>query len=103
MLTALENGVKGGKWFSLMDKVYAMTTLQAAWRQVHSNQGSQGLHQRMPNAFFADYGLFTMEEAHVNPDEEILDWRAVCGKTARTVRREGRVERFFSTPISFEP
>jgi len=57
----------------------------------------------MPNAFFADYGLFTMEEAHVNPDEEILDWRAVCGKTARTVRREGRVERFFSTPISFEP
>jgi RNA-directed DNA polymerase len=30
MLTALENGVTGGKWFSLMDKVYAMATLQAA-------------------------------------------------------------------------
>ena len=26
---------------------------------------------------------------HVNPDEEILDWRAVCGRTARAVRREG--------------
>ena len=26
----------------------------------------------------------------VNPDEEILDWEAVCGKTARTVWREGR-------------
>src|SRR3989338_8205059 len=25
-----------------------------------------------------------------NPDEETTDWRAVCGKTARTVRREGR-------------
>jgi hypothetical protein len=26
----------------------------------------------------------------VNPDVETLDWRAVCGKTARTVRRAGR-------------
>ena len=34
MLTALENGVKGGKWFSLMDKVYALATLQAAWQQI---------------------------------------------------------------------
>ena len=25
-----------------------------------------------------------------NPDEETTNWRAVCGKTARTVRREGR-------------
>ena len=25
-----------------------------------------------------------------SPDEETIDWRAVCGKTARTVRREGR-------------
>ena len=26
------------------------------------------------------------------PDEETSDWRAVCGKTARTVRRAGRVD-----------
>jgi hypothetical protein len=26
-----------------------------------------------------------------DPDEETIDWRAVCGRTARTVRREGRV------------
>ena len=25
-------------------------------------------------------------------DEETIDWRAVCGKTARTVRREGSVK-----------
>jgi len=25
------------------------------------------------------------------PDEETSDWRAVCGRTARTVRRAGRV------------
>jgi RNA-directed DNA polymerase len=43
MLTALENGVKGGKWFSLMDKVYAMATLQAAWQQVQKNKGSYGV------------------------------------------------------------
>src|SRR5262252_4119584 len=27
MLSALANGVKGGKWFSLMDKVFAPATL----------------------------------------------------------------------------
>ena len=29
-----------------------------------------------------------------NPDEEITDWRAVCGRTARTVRREGKARAF---------
>jgi RNA-directed DNA polymerase len=43
MLAALDNGVKGGKWFSLMDKVYASTTLQAAWKQVAKNKGSAGI------------------------------------------------------------
>ena len=27
-------------------------------------------------------------------DAETLDWRAVCGRTARTVRREGRASAF---------
>jgi hypothetical protein len=31
------------------------------------------------------------------PDEETSDWRAVCGRTARTVRRAGRET--FPTPI----
>ena len=31
------------------------------------------------------------------PDEETTNWRAVCGRTARTVRREGRET--FPTPI----
>src|ERR1700730_5353261 len=34
------------------------------------------------------------------PDEETNDWRAVCGRTASTVRREGR-RRAFPTPIVF--
>ncbi|MGR3295631.1 MAG: group II intron reverse transcriptase/maturase, partial [Candidatus Bathyanammoxibius sp.] len=43
MLAALENGVKGGKWFSLMDKVYAGRTLQAAWKRVAGNKGAAGV------------------------------------------------------------
>jgi RNA-directed DNA polymerase len=42
MLAALETGVKGGKWFSLMDKVYAARNLQAAWEKVRQNQGAAG-------------------------------------------------------------
>ena len=35
----------------------------------------------------------------VNPDEETTNWRAVCGRTARTVRREGRID-YPSLPLS---
>jgi RNA-directed DNA polymerase len=46
MLTALETGVKGGKWFSLMDKVYALPTLRAAFARVKANGGAAGIdHQ----------------------------------------------------------
>ena len=43
MLAALGNGVQGGKWYSLMDKVYALPTLTAAWEQVKANQGAAGI------------------------------------------------------------
>lgn len=43
MLAALVNGVKGGKWFSLMDKIYARRTLQVAWQRVKSNKGAAGI------------------------------------------------------------
>ena len=45
MLAALENGVKGGRWYSLMDKVYRMTTLRAAWEKVARNQGAAGVDE----------------------------------------------------------
>jgi len=32
MLTALEAGVKGGKWYSLIDKLHSEATLRAAPR-----------------------------------------------------------------------
>jgi RNA-directed DNA polymerase len=43
MVPALENGVKGGKWYSLMDKVYAPNTLLVAWRKVQANKGAAGV------------------------------------------------------------
>jgi RNA-directed DNA polymerase len=43
MLAALVNGVQGGKWFSLIDKVYRRSTLEAAWAQVQANQGAGGI------------------------------------------------------------
>jgi RNA-directed DNA polymerase len=43
MLTALEQGVKGGVWFSLIDKVFALPTLKAAWAKVQANQGAAGI------------------------------------------------------------
>jgi RNA-directed DNA polymerase len=43
MLAALENGVKGGQWFSLIDKVYRPQTLKAAWQKVRANAGAAGV------------------------------------------------------------
>lgn len=42
MLTALESGVKGGVWFSLIDKVHRMENLRAALRRVAANGGAPG-------------------------------------------------------------
>ena len=43
MLLALETGVKGKVWFSLIDKIFADRTLQLAWETVQSNAGACGV------------------------------------------------------------
>jgi RNA-directed DNA polymerase len=46
MLTALEQGVKGGQWYSLRDKVYSEHNLRAAFERVKENRGAAGVdHQ----------------------------------------------------------
>jgi hypothetical protein len=50
MLAALGNGVKGGKWFSLMDKVYAPRTLALAWERVAANKGAAGVDRYFKHA-----------------------------------------------------
>ncbi len=91
MLEALEKGVRGGIWFSLIDKVYRLSTLELAWssniairplfvavggwirRRLRSilrmrayRKGiSRGFdHIRWPNKYFRDLGLFSLEETH---------------------------------------
>jgi len=54
MLEALENGVKGGVWFSLIDKVLRPKTLQAAWRTVQRNKGRAGMDHQSIEAFERD-------------------------------------------------
>jgi RNA-directed DNA polymerase len=51
MLAALERGVKGGKWFSLMDKVWKMENLQRAMQQVLRNQGGAGIDGQSCEAY----------------------------------------------------
>lgn len=53
MITALETGVKGGKWFSLMDKVGAERTLRVAWDRVKRNRGAAGVDRQSVAAFAA--------------------------------------------------
>jgi RNA-directed DNA polymerase len=53
MLAALENGVKGGKWFSLIDKVYRVETLRAAWKKVEANGGAAGVDGQSVERFAA--------------------------------------------------
>ncbi|HSF59716.1 MAG TPA: group II intron reverse transcriptase/maturase [Candidatus Binatia bacterium] len=53
MLAALENGVKGGKWFSLIDKVYRVETLKAAWQKVKANAGAAGVDGQSVERFAA--------------------------------------------------
>jgi RNA-directed DNA polymerase len=53
MLAALVNGVKGGKWFSLIDKVYRPLTLKKAWEAVRRNKGAAGIDKVSVAAFEA--------------------------------------------------
>ncbi|MCP4642732.1 MAG: group II intron reverse transcriptase/maturase, partial [bacterium] len=43
MLTALENGVQGGKWHSLMDKAWSEANLFSAYTRVAENDGAAGV------------------------------------------------------------
>jgi RNA-directed DNA polymerase len=54
MLTALEVGVKGGIWFSLIDKVYKPGNLRAAFAKVKANQGAAGVDHQTIEMFEAN-------------------------------------------------
>jgi RNA-directed DNA polymerase len=64
MVSALVNGVRGGKWYSLMDKVVRPTTLDAAWRKVARNLGSAGVDGQSIERFAAQAERYLQELQH---------------------------------------
>lgn len=61
MVSALVNGVKGGVWFSLIDKVYAPKTLTLAWRKVKANRGAAGVDGQSIERFEVRSGEYLAE------------------------------------------
>jgi RNA-directed DNA polymerase len=53
MLMALERGVQGGRWYSLMDKVWSETNLLSSWLAVSANDGAAGVDRQSIAAFRA--------------------------------------------------
>ena len=78
MLTALEQGVKGGVWFSLIDKVYSTSNLQAAFAKVKSNGGAAG----------GDHQTIAMYETHLEANlEDLSDQLRRDAYRPRRIRR----------------
>jgi RNA-directed DNA polymerase len=61
MVSALENGVKGGRWYSLMDKVFAPDTLEVAWEKVQANGGAAGVDRQSIERFEAQADQYLTE------------------------------------------
>jgi RNA-directed DNA polymerase len=61
MVSALVNGVKGGKWFSLVDKVFRPATLEAAWHKVARNKGAAGVDGQSIDRFAAQSERYLRE------------------------------------------
>jgi len=87
MLEALENGVKGGKWYSLMDKIYDLRNLQSAWEKVRRNRGSAGVDRQSIEKFDrrAEQSLVelhqALQEGHYQPLPVLRKWIEKPGTT----------------------
>ena len=63
MVSALDNGVKGGNWYSLMDKAVRAPVLLAAWNKVASNKGAAGVDRQSVERFAAHSEQYLSELA----------------------------------------
>jgi RNA-directed DNA polymerase len=65
MVAALDNGVTGGRWDSLRDKVTAPRTLAAAWKRVAAHKGAAGVEGSSSARFKAQasHSLAELERA----------------------------------------
>ena len=79
MLTALESGVKGGKWYCLMDKVLSPSNLQASFAKVAKNDGAPGVdHVSVKD--FAKRHESNMEQLHRQLSDGTYHPRAIRRK-----------------------
>lgn len=80
MLTALEAGVKGGKWFSLIDKVGSQRMLLRAFERIKANGGAAGVdHQTIEMyeqrlAQHTEYLARTVQEGSYQPAAVRREW-----------------------------
>ncbi len=75
MLMALERGIKGGRWYSLSDKVWSETNLLSAWLAVANNGGAAGVDR-----------------------QSIAKFRAHCPEELERLSQELRSERYERQP-----
>ncbi len=79
MLAALIDGVKGGQWFSLIDKVWSPANLRRAFAKVKANRGAAGV----------DHETVEMFEQHLEANVEKLSKLLQSGSFCpHAVRRE---------------
>jgi RNA-directed DNA polymerase len=88
MLSALENGVKGGKWFSLIDKVWAPATLALAWAKVQANKGAAGVDGQSVDRFAAKAEEYLSELATALREES---YRPQAVKRVEIPKGDGRM------------
>ncbi len=88
MLTALEVGAKGGKWFSLIDKVYAPKNLESSWDKVRRNQGAAGVDGQSVMKFGSQAARYlgelheALKEGDYRPHEVLRCWIPKPGSDA---------------------
>ena len=58
---AKAGGVKGGKWFSLIDKVIRPATLETAWQRVARNKGAAGVDGQSVERFACHAERYLLE------------------------------------------
>jgi RNA-directed DNA polymerase len=88
MVSALENGVKGGKWFSLIDKVWAPATLELGWAKVQANKGAAGVDGQSVDRFAAKAGEYLSELATALREES---YRPQAVKRIEIPKGDGRM------------
>src|SRR3982750_4480596 len=61
MALALVNGVKGGRWYSLMDKGFEPAPLEGAWEKGWANDGAAGVDRQSIERFEAQEEVYLKE------------------------------------------